>query len=66
MFEEGMTVKCISHNWYSFLGELSMVIPLGTKLTVKKAWRFRNIPMLDFIEYPDNSFMASGFKPHLN
>jgi hypothetical protein len=65
MFTEGMTVTCDCEDWYSTFGQ-SMTVPLGTKLTIKRTYRFNTIQMLEFEEFPDNGFMASGFIPYLN
>ena len=64
-FEEGMTVTCHHPNWFSMFGQ-SIELPMGTKLTVSRSWNFNGLKLLDFKEYPDNSFIAYGFKPYLN
>lgn len=65
MFHEGMTVSCTCEHWSSTFGE-SMVMPIGTKLTIKRKYKFNAVDMLEFEEFPKNGFMASGFKPYLN
>lgn len=65
MFEKNMTVICEAEDWYSTFGT-TMRIPLGTKLTIKRSYRFNSIEMLEFNEFPENGFVASGFKRWIN
>ena len=64
-FEEGMTVTCTCEDWYATFGR-TMRMVLGTKLTVTKVYRFNSVQMLEFEEYPQNGFIAHGFKPYVN
>ena len=62
MFEEGD--KCIYqyNNWFNAYGDLVMKLNLGDRVTVSGSHRIGGAIFLRFKEYPEYSFLSTGFK----